>query len=661
MSAPPQSGSDSSEKDLAAALALAEKEEAPKRRSLRGKNQIVFTAICVTWATFHLVTASGVLSVGPHILRAIHLGAGLCICFLLSPAFKRWGKASPTIFDWFWVAGTIATLGYSIWRYPTLVRMGGAYDPIDIWMGVAGMIVLFEGARRVVSPGLVGLAAIAVAYAYFGQSLPDAMAHAGYGVNRLTQHLYLTGEGVFGFILGVSAEIIIVFVLFGALLEGVGVSDFFNRLANSIAGGTRGGPAKIAVISSALMGTVSGETSANVATTGVFTIPLMKKVGYPPYFAGAVECSASAGGQILPPIMGATAFVMADTLGIPYTTIAIAAFFPAVLYFCGVFFTVHFRAVKLGLLGMHKSEIPPFFSTLKDGYLLLPLAGIVVLLLRDHTPTYAAFWGGLVLAVIVSFFKKENRLTLEKLKNQAVRASTTAMALAIACALVGTIVGVASLTGVTMTIAEGVFNLAGGLLLPGLFLTMVVTIVLGMGLPTTAAYVLAAISSVPVLIRFGIPELNAHMFVFYFGAMSALTPPVCTGAYTAAGLAGADPNRTGFAAVRLALAGFIVPFLFIFDDQLLARAGADWSFVGFLSPFLSSMLGLWVLAAVIEGAMFRKIGPAKRCYFLISAILMIIPESITDWLGFTLLEAMMLYDLWATRRDKANSTLKNGD
>lgn len=662
MSINPQSTNSSgvSEEALAAALALAEKEEAPKRRTLTGTYQTIFTAICVAWAAFHLVTASGAISVTPHILRAIHLCAGLSICFLLTPAFKKGARKSPTIPDWLWIAATVATLGYSIWRYPSLVRMGGAYEPMDIWMGVAGMIVLFEGARRAVSPGLVVLAAAGIAYAYFGQSLPDSMAHAGYGVNRLIQHLYLTGEGVFGFILGVSAEIIIVFVLFGALLEGVGVSDFFNKLANSIAGGTRGGPAKIAVISSALMGMVSGETSANVATTGVFTIPLMKKVGYQPYFAGAVECSASAGGQILPPIMGATAFVMADTLGIPYTTIAIAAFFPAVLYFFGVFCTVHFRAVKLDLKGMDKKDIPPFFGTLKDIYLMLPLAGIVVLLLRDYTPTYAAFWGGLVTAVIVSFFKKENRLTLQKLKNQAVRASTTAMALAIACALVGTVVGVASLTGVTMTIAEGVFNLAGGQLLPGLFLTMVVTIVLGMGLPTTAAYVLAAISSVPVLLRFGIPELNAHMFVFYFGAMSALTPPVCTGAYTAAGLAGADPNRTGFAAVRLALAGFIVPYLFIFDDPLLARAGDGWSFAIFVMPFLSALLGLWVLAAVLEGAMFRKIGLVQRIWFLASAILMLIPESITNWLGLALLAVMMVYELRAVRMEnsKINATLR---
>jgi TRAP transporter 4TM/12TM fusion protein len=660
MSVTPQSGNDdgASGKNLKDALALAEKEDAPKRRSLSGKYQNLFTAICCVWATFHLVTASGAVTVTPHVLRAVHLCAGLSICFLLTPAFKKRGKASPTFIDWLWIAATVATLGYSIWRYPTLVRMGGAYAPMDIWMGVAGMAVLFEGARRVVSPGLVWLAAIAIAYAYFGQSLPDSIAHAGYGVNRLIQHLYLSGEGVFGFILGVSAEIIIVFVLFGAVLEGVGVSDFFNKLANSIAGGTRGGPAKIAVISSALMGMVSGETSANVATTGVFTIPLMKKVGYPPYFAGAVECSASAGGQILPPIMGATAFVMADALGIPYTTIAIAAFFPAVLYFFGVFCTVHFRAVKLGLKGMDKSEIPSFFGTLKDAYLLLPLAGIVVLLLRDYTPTYAAFWGGLALAVVVSFFKKENRLTLEKLKNQAVRAATTAMSLAIACALVGTIVGVASLTGVTMTIAEGVFNLASGQLLPGLFLTMIVTIVLGMGLPTTAAYVLAAISSVPVLLRFGVPELNAHMFVFYFGAMSALTPPVCTGAYTAAGLAGADPNQTGFAAVRLALAGFIVPFLFIYDP-LLAHSGGDWSFAVFFFPFLSALLGLWVLAAVIEGAMFRIIGMTKRVWFLVSATLMLIPESITNWLGFALLAVMMLYELRAVRieNSRTNATL----
>lgn len=622
-------------------------EEGAVRRSLHGFQAKLFTGLCILWALFHLVNGAGLLIMPPHQLRAIHLGAALVLCFMLVPATRRSKRGEPTVFDWLWVVAAAVAMGYSYFRYPELIKLGGRYEPQDIWLGILGMVVLFEAARRTVSPGLVWLAGIAVLYAYFGRNLPGDLAHAGYSVNSIVKHLYLTGEGVFGFILGVSAEIIIVFVLFGALLEGVGVADFFNKLANSIAGRTRGGPAKIAVISSALMGMVSGETSANVATTGVFTIPLMKRVGYPAYFAGAVECAASAGGQILPPIMGATAFVMADALGIPYTTLAIAAFFPAVLYFLGVFSTVHFRAVRLGLKGMDKSEVPPFFATLKEIYLMLPLAGIVVLLLRDYTPTFAAFWGGIVTAIVISCFKKATRLSPEKLINIAIRACRTAMMLAIACALVGTIVGTASLTGVTMTIADSIFKLTGGQLLPALFITMVVTIVLGMGLPTTAAYVLATISAVPVLKLLGIAEIPAHMFVFYFGAMSALTPPVCTGAYTAAGIAGANPNRTGFASVRLALSGFIVPYLFIFDQELLMSSSVSWS--AFIMPFLSAALGLWVLSAALEGALLRVLSWPERLVVGLAAFLLVLPEAITNYIGLALLALSLAYETFYKR------------
>ena len=629
-------------------------EEGPLRRVLTGTNAQLFTLICIAWATFHLLIASEALIMPPHQMRAIHLMAGAVLCFMLIPASKRFSpRGHVSIMDWVLILAVVGTLGYTFFRYPQLVRMGGRFDPIDIQLGVLGMILLFEAARRAVSPGLVWLAIIAIAYAYFGQSLPGNMAHAGYSVTSLVRHLWLTGEGVFGFILGVSAEIIIVFVLFGALLEGVGVANFFNQLANSIAGKTRGGPAKIAVISSALMGMVSGETSANVATTGVFTIPLMKRVGYPPYFAGAVECSASAGGQILPPIMGATAFVMADTLGIPYATIAIAAFFPAVLYFIGVFSIVHFRAVRLNLKGLEKNEIPPFLKTLKKIYLMLPLAGIVVLLMRDYTPTFAAFWGGIITAVIMSSLNKLTRLNREKLVNIAVRACRTAMALAIACALVGTIVGTASLTGVTMTIADGIFSLTGGALVPSLIITMVVTIILGMGLPTTAAYVLAAISAVPVLVRLGIPEIPAHMFIFYYGAMSALTPPVCTGAYTAAGIAGANPNRTGFAAVRLALSGFLVPFLFIFDQELLMNENVLW--MDFFIPFFSAAFGLWIVSAAIEGAMFTILSWPRRIILGIAGVLLVIPESITNYTGLAICVVFIAYEYLTNKRNNSST------
>lgn len=588
--------------------------------------------LCLAWASFHLLLAAEVFRLPAVKLRAIHLGAALVMIFVLVPFQKNSREKGPGMIDLAWIAAAIAAMGYTYFRHDSLIRMGGRYSAADIQMGILGLVVLFEAARRVVSPGLVFLAAFMLIYAYFGQSFPEPFNHAGYSVKRIVQHLYLTGEGVFGFILGVSAEIIIVFVLFGAVLDGVGVADLFNGLANALTGRTRGGPAKIAVVSSALMGMVSGETSANVATTGVFTIPLMKKVGYPPHFAGAVECAASAGGQILPPVMGATAFVLADTLGIPYLTLAKAAFLPAILYFVGVFCTVHFRAVKLGLSGLSEDEIPAFGEVVKDIYLMLPLVGIVVLMLKNYTPVFSAFWGGIVLAVLLSFFKKSTRMNPSKAVYCATKACSTAMNLAVACALVGTVVGVASLTGVTMTIADAIFKVTGGALFPGLLMTMLVALVLGMGLPTTAAYVLTAISAVPVLLRLGMPEIHSHLFVFYFGVLSALTPPVCTGAYTAAGLAGADPNLTGFTGVRLAISGFIVPFLFMFDRELLITADASWWLV--LQAFVSAAIGVYLFSAVLEGVWFAPLNFPLRILLGAGALLFIWPETILSFVGF---------------------------
>lgn len=590
---------------------------------------LIVLSLC--WASFHLLLAADLFRLPAVKLRAVHLGAALVMVFILVPFRKVSRDRGFRLFDFLWVAAAVAAMGYTYFRHDSLIRMGGRYSPLDIQMGILGILVLFEAARRVVSPGLVYLAGFMLLYAYFGQSFPDPFNHVGYTVRRIVQHLYLTGEGVFGFILGVSAEVIIVFVLFGAVLDTVGVAEFFNDLANALTGRTRGGPAKIAVISSALMGMVSGETSANVATTGVFTIPLMKKVGYPPHFAGAVECAASAGGQILPPVMGATAFIMADTLGIPYMTLAMAAFLPAVLYFTGVFCTVHFRAVRLGLSGLPEEEIPRFREVLKDIYLILPLCGIVVLMLNDYTPVFSAFWGGIVLAVGLSFIKKSTRLTWPRIVYCVTRACTTAMNLAVACALVGTVVGVASLTGVTMTIADSIFKVTGGSLFPGLLMTMLVAIVLGMGLPTTAAYVLTAISAVPVLLRLGMPELHSHLFVFYFGVLSALTPPVCTGAYTAAGLAGADPTRTGFTGVRLALSGFIVPFLFMFDRELLITFNANWWRV--FEAFASAAVGVFFISAVLEGVWIIPLSAPVRILLGIGAFLLVIPESISNYVG----------------------------
>lgn len=617
------------------------KESAPKRRQLSGWQAQLVAVLCIVWASFHLVVASGLILVPPAQLRAVHLGAAMVLCFLLVPGRKGSSLSSVPVLDWILMAIAAGIMGYMYFRYETLIRMGGRTEPQDIYIGLAGMVILFEAARRTISPGLVALALIALSYVFFGQYLPGDFGHAGFSLRRIVQHIFLSGEGIFGFVLGVSAEIIIVFILFGAVLERVGIANFFNDLANSIAGRSRGGPAKIAVISSALMGMVSGETSANVATTGVFTIPLMKRIGYPPHFAGAVECVASCGGQILPPIMGATAFVIADALGIPYVKLAIAAFLPAVLYFVGVYATVHFRAVSLGLTSLSGDEVPRLLPTLKRIYLMLPLAGIVVMLMNDYTPTASAFWGGIVVAVLITMMNKQSRLTLEKIGQLMAAACRTGMTLALACAVVGTIVGTASMTGITMTIADSIFSLAGGMLFPALVLTMIVTIILGMGLPTTAAYVLASISAAPVLLRMGLPELPTHLFVLYYGALSALTPPVCTGAYTAAGLAGASPTKTGLASVRLALSGFLVPFLFLYNQELVLLG--DWKSFALLDAFVSAALGLVCISAALEGALFERLSMPVRLILFAAGLLMAIPESLTNYAGYAIAGVLCLY------------------
>ena len=528
--------------------------------------------------------------------------------------------------------------------------MGGRCEQIDVILAIITIVLMYEGARRVVSPGLTVLSLIVFSYIYFGRFLTGTLALSPFSLERVMNHLVLGGEGVYGFALGVSAETIVIFVIFGALLQEVGVADYFYDLANAIAGNARGGPAKVAVISSSLMGMVSGETSANVATTGAFTIPLMKRVGYDPDFAGAVECSASAGGQILPPVMGATAFMLADTLGIPYIQLAIAAVLPALLYYVSVFSVVHFRAVRLNMEGSG-TERAPWFDLLKRSYLLLPLVLIVVLLVMNYTPTFAAFWGGIVSAVLLSFLRKDTRLSVDKVVKILYNAARTTMSLGVATAVVGIIVGTFSMTGITMIIARMIFTLTGGIKFLTLFMTMLVAMILGMGLPTSAAYVLASISAAPALTMVGIEQMPAHLFVFYYGCMSTITPPVATGAYTAAGLSGGNPNRIGFHSMKLAIAGFIVPFIFIYTPQLLLTSGIDLRLTVF--SFVVTALGLVFLAAFFEGALMERASVPMRLIFLVLAAALIWPDIWVSLVGL-IVSIPMLFILALKAKKKKN-------
>ena len=612
------------------------------RKSLQGPLGTIVLIVSAVWITFHMLVAAQAFFLTPHKVRIVHLGFALVMIYLLTPISRKSKLDRINFLDVGLIMAAAGVFTASYFRYDVLIRMGGRFDQIDIYLGIAGILLLYEAARRVISPGLVVLSLVTLVYVFYGQYLTGGLAHSGFSLNRVIRHLFLSGEGVFGFALGVSAEIIIVFVIFGAILQEVGIADYFYDLAHAIAGKQRGGPAKVSVISSSLMGMVSGETSANVATTGSFTIPLMKRVGYSPDFSGAVECAASAGGQILPPVMGATAFMLADTLGIPYIHLATAALLPALLYFTSVFAVVHFRAVRLGLTGNTDAK-EPWLDLLKRSYLLLPMIGIVVLLVRNYTPTYSAFWGGIGVAVFISFFRKETRLNPEKIIRVIYNSAKTGMSLAAATAVVGIIVGSFSLTGVTMTIARLIFQATGGIQILTLFMTMVVAMVLGMGLPTSAAYVLASISAAPALTLVGIDLMQAHLFVFYFGCMSTITPPVATGAYTAAGIAGGNPNRIGFISMKLAMAGFIVPFIFIYSPNLLLSSDVIVSKTVF--SFLVTFLGLIFLSAGLEGAFFQRISKLRRLVFVATAVMLIWPSMTISIPGIALGAVVILWEL----------------
>ena len=424
------------------------------------------------------------------------------------------------------------------------------------------------------------------------------------------------------------------FILFGSVLEKTGMGKFIIDLAMALAGWSTGGPAKVAVLSSGLMGTISGSSVANVCTTGMFTIPLMKSVGYKPYFAGAVEAVASTGGQIMPPVMGAGAFILAQFLGVPYIEVAIAAIVPALLYYFAVMVQVHFEATRLGLRGLPRHQLPQLMPLLKSqGFLLIPLIAIIYFLLAGYTPLKAAF-NGIIVSYVLSFLNKETRLTPVRLKEAFEAGARGAIGVACACATVGIVVGMATLTGLGLRIAGAIVTLAGGKLLPTLLLTMCASILLGTGLPTTANFIVTSMMAAPALLQFGVPPMAAYMFVFYFGIAADLSPPVALAAYAGAGIAGADPMRTGFTAFKLALAGFLIPYIYVYNPMLLL---IDYQPLEFAQAVATALIGVFLLAMATIGFYKASMAWYLRVLAMGGALLLLIPGTKTDLTGLAIL------------------------
>lgn len=653
--------------------------------------------IALLFALFHLYTATfGVLEGIQQ--RVIHLGFALVLIFLVRPLGRR---DQPGVIDLLFVALSIVPSVYLVIEDAVLdLRIGIAYDR-DIVLGTIMVLVLLEATRRVTGIALPLLAALSIAYALFGRWAPDIIAHRGFGIDDVVVTLYLTTEGIFSVPLAISATYIVLFIILGAVLQATGAAQFFSDLAYALFGQVRGGPAKVAVVASGFFGMISGSAVANVASTGVLTIPLMRRLGFSARFAGAVEAVASSCGQFMPPIMAAAAFVIAETLAIPYLQVAAGALIPAVLYYAALFVAVDLRAARLGLRGQSRSELPPLGPVLRQGahLLLVPITLVVMLAVFGYSPLKAAVWtiavnialfflrelliseepgagqavallvvlhaGAAVLshlldhrlavlayaaailailhlgrssgAIACAFLRSRILVLLEALRSGA-RGS---LEVAVACASAGIIIGMLMLTGLGLRLSGLLVDLAAGNLPLLLVLTMIASLILGMGIPTLGAYIVLAILVAPGLVQLGVEPLAAHLFIFYFGVISAITPPVCMAAFAAAAISGAPPMATGLTALRLGLPVFIVPFIMVYHPAMILQG----SVLQIMQVALTGLIGSAALAAGLEGYLLRPMGVPTRILCAVGGLLLIFGDLTTDVIGILLLAALVAIQL----------------
>ena len=619
---------------------LIEKYDAESRyRRLSGIQGKFITAWLCAMSLFHLYTA-GIATMPITIQRAVHLTFAIVAVYILFPARRNGSKTSAPFYDWILAVLAGGVIGYIIFFFNEIARRGAEPLPYEIWLGIAAIILVLEAGRRVVGNVLPCMSLTFLAYCYFGNYAPGIFEIRGYTVSRIIQHMYLTPEGIFGLALGVSATFVIVFIIFGAFLSQSGGARFFNELALAVAGGKPGGPAKVAVVASGLLGTINGSSVANVATTGTFTIPLMKKVGYAPHYAGAVEACASTGGQLMPPIMGAGAFIMSEFLGVSYLSIAAAAIIPALVFYTAIFANVHVRARKKNLMGLPKDQLPVLRDVMRtDGHLLIPVIVIIITLLMKYTPLRAGFIG-VVSVLIVSSFKQKTRMSIRDIIKALEEGARGALGVALACALVGFIVGTSSLTSLGLTISNNIIDISGGNLLLTLIMSMVACLVLGMGLPTTANYIVCSTIIAPALIGMKVLPLSAHLFVFYFGIMADLTPPVCLAAFTGAGIAGASPSKTGFTATKIALTSYLMPYMFVYNPMLLLVNVVPYELFILV---VSALLGVIILAGALEGWMYRPINMYERVLLALAALGAIHHNMLLSVGATLVIIAMMIY------------------
>jgi TRAP transporter 4TM/12TM fusion protein len=660
----------------------------------------VVAGVALAFSSYQLIIAAfAPLSSLPT--RSIHVGFLLALAFLIYPISARADRKRIALHDVLLAIVAFALALYHLVFESALIQRSGDPSTTDLVVGAIFIVLLFDAARRVLGIALPLICAIFLAYGLFGQYLPSVIAHRGYGFDQIVSQLFLGTEGLFGIPTLVSATYIFLFILFGSFLEHAGMINLFNSIALGFVGHARGGPAKVAVISSGMMGTISGSGVANVLTVGQFTIPLMKRFGYSPIFAGAVEATSSVGGQIMPPVMGAVAFIMAETLNLPYVAIVKAAVIPALLYYATAFWMVHLEAGRAGLHGIPKADCPnPWQAIRSNWYLMLPLAVLVFMLFDGFTPMFSGivglaltamlvlgagiaagfssmafrivFWIALGLAtasffkygiwpiiiaiallVAVNFIIKGGRATLAVMRSSLVDGARQAIPVGLACAIVGVIIGVLTLTGAASNFAEFILQVGARSLFVSLLLTMIVCLILGMGIPTIPNYIITSAIAAPALLKLGVPLIVSHMFVFYFGIMADLTPPVALAAFAAASIAKASPMRIGWKATHIAIAGFVIPYMAVYDPALMLQPEAGATGVSIVAAAYVIVktiiaIGLWGGAAV--GYFLR--GPLnwpERIAAFVAASLLVAAAPWTDNVGFVASALFIAWHWWRTR------------
>lgn len=607
-----------------------------------------FKVFAILVTLYHLVFASGFYMPETLKHRSIHVAMILILAFALYPAGKKSSRKVIVWYDWVLMALSAAVAIYMCLDYVNIINRAGTPNMMDVVIGTILTLVVLEATRRVCGIALPIIAIVFMIYSLMGSKqglipidIPGIFLHRGYTWQKLMSHFFSNTEGIYGSSVNVASTYIFLFIAFGEIMNKCGMGQFFNDFANAIAGGTKGGPAKVAVVASGLLGMINGAAVAVVVTTGSFTIPLMKKSGYDNEFSGAVVATGSVGGQLMPPVMGAAAFIMADTLGMKYNELLISAIIPAVIYYLGIMFQIQMRAEKLGMKGTPKDQLPKMSQVMKEyGHLALPIIFLVYMLFFSGKTVIMAAFYTIVFTILVAQCRQNTRMSLQDILDAMAASAKSTVSVAIACACVGIIVGSCSITGFALNMANTIISIGGKSLLFTLVFTMVTCMILGMGLPSIPSYIITSTIAAPALVQLGIPALVSHMFCFYFAMFANLTPPVALAAFAAAGIAGGSPMKTGWASVKLALAGFILPYMFVYNTDLLLL---DTPIIKAVQVAVTAAIGVFMIGIAVEGLLFKKANVLIRIVSLIGAFLLIDSGAVTDLVGIAVCAAVIIY------------------